>query len=182
MEATLAQLRGFGQPLGEHIGAVPYTAWQQAFDPLLTPGARNYWKSHNFTQLSDAAIDVVVDYAGRLPSPHSEIFLGLIGGQASAHATSETAYPHRDALWAMNVHTRWEAAQDDAACIAWAREFFKAAAPHAAGSVYINFLNEDESDRIADAYGANYARLAEVKAKYDPGNLFRSNQNIQPRQ
>jgi FAD/FMN-containing dehydrogenase len=182
VQAAIERLRGFGQPVGEHIGAVPYTAWQQAFDPLLAPGARNYWKSHNFTGLTDAAIDVVTDYAGRLPSPHSEIFLGLIGGQASAHAPNATAYPSRDALWAMNVHTRWETAKDDAACIAWAREFFKAAAPHACGSVYINFLNEDESDRIGDAYGANYARLADVKAKYDPDNLFRSNQNIRPRQ
>ena len=181
VQAALDQLRGFGQPLGEHIGPVPYTAWQQAFDPLLTPGARNYWKSHNFTRLADAAIDVVTDYAGRLPSPQSEIFLGLIGGQASARAPSATAYPHRNALWVMNVHTRWERAADDARCIAWAREFFRAAAPHAAGSVYINFLNEDESERIVEAYGENYARLAEVKAKYDPDNLFRSNQNIEPR-
>jgi hypothetical protein len=150
------------------------------FDPLLAPGARNYWKSHNFNTLSDAAIDVVIDYAGKLPSPHSEIFLGLLGGKASAPAASETAYPHRNALFAMNVHTRWENAADDASCIAWAREFFKAAAPHAAGSVYINFLAQDEGDRIADAYGANFARLARIKQQYDPNNLFRSNQNILP--
>jgi FAD/FMN-containing dehydrogenase len=80
----------------------------------------------------------------------------------------------------MNVHTRWENAADDARCIAWAREFFQAAAPHAAGSVYINFLTEDESGRIAEAYGPNYAQLAQVKQKYDPQNLFRSNQNIRP--
>ncbi|MDL2357828.1 MAG: FAD-binding oxidoreductase [Pseudomonadota bacterium] len=180
LQAAIAQLRGCGQPLGEHIGALPYTAWQQAFDPLLAPGARNYWKSHNFTRLSDAAIAVVTDYAGRLPSPQSEIFLGLLGEKASAHPPGETAYPHRNALFAMNVHTRWEDPADDARCIGWAREFFKAAAPHAAGSVYINFLTEDESDRIAEAYGPNYARLAQIKAKYDPHNLFRSNQNIVP--
>jgi FAD/FMN-containing dehydrogenase len=80
----------------------------------------------------------------------------------------------------MNVHTRWLEPAEDARCIAWAREFFKAAAPHAAGSVYINFLTEDEGDRIADAYGPNYARLAQIKAKYDPDNLFHSNQNIRP--
>ena len=182
VQGALEQLRGFGQPVGEHIGPVPYTAWQQAFDALLTPGARNYWKSHNFTKLSDEAIDVVINYAGQLPSPHSEIFLGLLGEKASAHAASETAYPHRNALWAMNVHTRWEDPSEDAKCITWAREFFKMAAPHAAGGVYINFLNEDESDRIAEAYGQNYARLAQVKAQYDPDNLFRTNQNIRPSQ
>jgi FAD/FMN-containing dehydrogenase len=180
IHAAIGEIRNFGQPLGEHVGAVPYTAWQQTFDPLLAPGARNYWKSHNFTQLSDAAIDVVADYAGRLPSPHSEIFLGLLGGEASAHAPDETAYPHRGVQYAMNVHTRWLEPAEDATCIAWAREFFKAAAPHAAGSVYINFLTEDEGDRIAEAYGPNYARLAQIKARYDPDNLFHSNQNIRP--
>lgn len=178
--AAIAEVRAFGQPVGEHVGAVPYTAWQQVFDPLLVPPARNYWKSHNFNTLSDAAIDVVIDYAGRLPSAQSEIFLGLLGGAANTHAPDEMAYPHRAALYAMNVHTRWENASDDAACLAWAREFFKAAAPHAAGGVYINFLNEDEVDRIAEAYGPNYQRLGAIKAKYDPDNLFRSNQNIRP--
>lgn len=180
VQGAIERLRSFGQPVGEHIGAAPYEAWQQAFDPLLTPGARNYWKSHNFTTLSDQAIDVVIKYAGNLPSPHSEIFLGLLGGKASVPPAGAMAYPHRNAMYAMNVHTRWEDAADDARCIAWAREFFKAAAPYAAGSVYINFLTEDEGDRIAEAYGGNYARLAQIKAKYDPQNLFRANQNIRP--
>jgi FAD/FMN-containing dehydrogenase len=180
VDAAIAQVRAFGEPVGEHLGAVPYTAWQQVFDPLLVPPARNYWKSHNFNQLSDAAIDVVIAYASKLPSEQSEIFLGLIGGAANTHATEETAYPHRHALYAMNVHTRWMDPAEDATCLAWAREFFNAAAPHAAGGVYINFLNEDEVDRIAEAYGPNYRRLKEIKAKYDPDNLFRSNQNIRP--
>jgi FAD/FMN-containing dehydrogenase len=180
VEDDIATVRGFGDPLGEHVGAVPYAAWQQVFDPLLVPPARNYWKSHNFNTLSDAAIDVVVRYAGQLPSEQSEIFLGLIGGATNTHAPQETAYPHRAALYAMNVHTRWTEPADDAACLAWAREFFKAAAPHTAGGVYINFLNEDEVDRIAEAYGPNYSRLRELKARYDPDNLFRANQNIRP--
>lgn len=180
VQGAIADVRAFGEPIGEHVGAVPYAAWQQVFDPLLVPPARNYWKSHNFNTLSDAALEVVVAYAGKLPSAQSEIFLGLIGGAANTRAPDEMAYPHRAALYAMNVHTRWADPQDDAACLAWAREFFKAAAPHAAGSVYINFLNEDEVDRIAEAYGPNYRRLREIKAKYDPDNLFRSNQNILP--
>jgi FAD/FMN-containing dehydrogenase len=180
VQSAIADVRGFGAPVGEHVGPVPYSAWQQVFDPLLVPPARNYWKSHNFNTLSDAAIDVVIDYAGRLPSAQSEIFLGLLGGAANSHAPDEMAYPHRSALYAMNVHTRWDDPHQDAACLAWAREFFQAAAPHAAGGVYINFLNEDEVDRIAEAYGPNYQRLREIKAKYDPDNLFRSNQNIRP--
>jgi FAD/FMN-containing dehydrogenase len=180
VQGTIGQLRAFGQPVGEFVGAMPYTAWQQIFDPLLAPGARNYWKSHNFNSLADGAIDVVVDYAAKVPTPQSEIFLAMLGGKAAAHAPDETAFPHRSAQFIMNVHTRWESPAEDGACIAWAREFFQAAAPHASGGVYINFMPQDEADRIPEAYGANYVRLAQIKAKYDPHNLFRANQNIKP--
>jgi len=91
-QRAIEPLRNFGQPCGEHIGLMPYSAWQKAFDPLLTPGARNYWKSHNFSALNDAAIDTVIRYAGNLPGPQCEIFLGLIGGQASRVAADATAY------------------------------------------------------------------------------------------
>jgi FAD/FMN-containing dehydrogenase len=80
----------------------------------------------------------------------------------------------------MNVHTRWTDPKDDKKCITWAREYFAASAPYAAGSVYINFLTQDEGERIAEAYGKNFDRLVQVKNKYDPGNLFRQNQNIKP--
>jgi FAD/FMN-containing dehydrogenase len=177
---TLERIRGFGQVLGEHVGAMPYTAWQKIFDPLLAPGARNYWKSHNFTHLSDEAIDVVLRYAGSVPTPHCEIFLGLIGGKANTLPPDATAYPHRNVQFAMNVHGRWLDAADDARVIGWSREFFAAAAPHAAGSVYINFLTQDEGARIHEAYGANYARLLAIKQRYDPDNLFHFNHNIRP--
>ena len=178
---AIEPLRTFGQPCGEHVGLSPYTAWQQAFDPLLTPGARNYWKSHNFKSLNDGAIDTVIEYMRKLPSPECEIFMGLIGGQANRVAPDATAYPHRDVLYAMNVHTRWRDPSEDDKCIAWAREFFAAAAQYAAGSVYINFLTQDEGERIAEAYGPNFDRLAQLKNKYDPRNIFRQNQNIRPR-
>ncbi len=173
-------LRHVAPSCGEHLGGMPYAAWQKAFDPLLTPGARNYWKSHNFNTLNDGAIDAIIEYAGKLPTEQSEIFLGLLGGQANRMPVEATAYPHRNVMYAMNVHTRWTDPAQDTACIAWAREFFSAATPYAAGSVYINFLTEEEGVRIADAYGPNYQRLAELKAKYDPANLFRRNQNIRP--
>jgi FAD/FMN-containing dehydrogenase len=142
-QRAIEPLRNFGQPCGEHIGLMPYRAWQKAFDPLLTPGARNYWKSHNFSALNDAAIDTVIRYAGKLPGPQCEIFLGLIGGQASRIVPEATAYANRDTLYAMNVHARWSDPAEDAKCIGWAREFFDAAAPYASGSVYVNFLTED---------------------------------------
>lgn len=178
-EQDVAPLLALGAPVGVHVGAMPFAAWQAAFDPLLTPGARNYWKSHNFTALDDGLIDVLVDNAGRLPSPQSEIFIAQVGGAASRPATDATAYPHRDAAYVMNVHTRWTEPADDAACIAWARTFFDATAPFATGGVYVNFIPADE-DRVGAAYGANYDRLAALKATWDPGNLFRHNQNVAP--
>ncbi len=179
-EKLVAPLRGFGNVLGEHVGVMPFAAWQAAFDPLLTPGARNYWKSHNFIDLSDEALDIAIRYATELPSSQSEIFFAQLGGQVNRVASDATAYPHRDANFVLNVHGRWEDAGDDEKCINWAREFFRETTPHATGGVYTNFMTEDETDRISSAYGAGYDRLVEAKKKYDPKNLFRMNQNIDP--
>ena len=179
-ESLIAPLRGFGKAHGEHIGVQPYTAWQQAFDPLLTKGARNYWKSHNFSRLSDGAIDTIIQYAGKLPSPQCEIFIGTIGGATTRVAPDAMAYSSRDAKYVMNVHGRWETAAEDDRCIAWAREFFTKSQPFASGGAYINFLTQEEADRIAFAYGPTYKRLVDLKKKYDPTNFFRMNQNIKP--
>ncbi len=173
-------LRSFGTLHGEHLGVQPYVAWESAFDPLLTPGARNYWKSHNFTTLSDGAISVIIEFAGKLPSPQCEIFLGILGGQASRVQPDAMAYSQRDAKFFLNVHGRWDSAAEDRPVMSWAREFFQAAAPYASGGVYVNFLTQEETDRIRAAYGPNYDRLVAVKNKYDPKNLFRLNQNIRP--
>lgn len=173
-------LRGFGKAHGEHIGVQPYTAWQQAFDALLTPGARNYWKSHNFSQLSDGAIDAIIEYAGKLPSPQCEIFVGTIGGRTASVAADAMAYSNRDAKYVLNVHGRWDTATEDARCIAWAREFFARTQPFASGGAYINFLTQDEAERVEFAYGGIYKRLAALKKKVDPTNFFRMNQNIKP--
>ncbi|MGC1951728.1 MAG: FAD-binding oxidoreductase [Gammaproteobacteria bacterium] len=173
-------LHSFGTAHGAHIGPQPYVEWQRAFDPLLTPGARNYWKSHNFTELSDGALEAIIDYAGKLPSPQCEIFIGLIAGAANDVASDAMAYGHRDARFVLNVHSRWDDAKDDAACISWARAFFEASAPFASSGAYVNFMTEEEADRVESAYAANYARLVAVKRKYDPGNLLHMNQNIRP--
>jgi FAD/FMN-containing dehydrogenase len=179
-ERLIAPLRGFGKALGEHVGVQPYVAWQQAFDPLLAKGARNYWKSHNFAVLGDDAIDTIIEYASKLPSPHCEIFIGTIGGQTTRVAPDAMAYSSRDAKYVMNVHGRWESAAEDERCIAWAREFFKKSEPFASGGAYINFLTQDETDRIEFAYGTTFTRLVALKKKFDPTNFFRMNQNIRP--
>ena len=170
----------FGTPWGEHVGVQPYVAWQQTFDPLLTPGTRNYWKSHNFTTLQDGLFDVVVEYVGKLPSPQCEIFFGAIDGATMRPATDSMAYAQRDAKFVMNFHGRWEDPADDERCIGWSRDFFKATAPFSSGGVYVNFMTAEETDRVRSAYGPNYDRLVQVKGKYDPDNLFRMNQNISP--
>jgi FAD/FMN-containing dehydrogenase len=179
-EKLIAPLRAFGTALGEHIGAQPYVQWQKAFDPLLTPGARNYWKSHNFTELADGALNSIIEFAGKLPSPQCEIFIGLIAGAPNRVAADAMAYGHRDARFVLNVHGRWDEATDDQKCIGWAREFFKASAPYASGGAYVNFMTAEEGDRVAAAYGSNYERLVEIKRRYDPENVFHLNQNIKP--
>jgi FAD/FMN-containing dehydrogenase len=179
-DGALAALRALGEPIADVIGVQPYAAWQTAFDPLLTPGAFNYWKSHNFTALSDGLFDTLIDYVGTLPTAECEIFIGQIGGASSRVAADATAYPHREAKFVMNVHTRWRELGDEQASIDWARGLFAATAPYATGGVYVNFMPEDETDRVAQAYGSNYVRLEALKTKYDPDNLFRLNQNIQP--
>ena len=180
-EKLAAFLRGFGDPVGEHLGMQPYTQWQQAFDPLLTPGMRNYWKSHNFNRIDDGLIDKITKYAATIPTPHTEIFLGSISGVQNNIPAEATAYSARDARFIVNVHGRWEKPEDDHRCISWAREFYNATKPFASGGAYVNFMTDDESDRIPSAYGANYDRLVSLKQKYDPENLFHMNQNIKPK-
>ncbi len=178
-EKVLEPLRRFGNPIADVIGPVPFVAWQQAFDPLLSPGVRNYWKSHNFTELSDGLIETLIEYTGNLPSPLCEIFVGQLGGAINRVAADATAYPHRNANFVMNVHARWEDRSADAMCIDWARKLFDQTAPYSTGGVYVNFISEGE-DRVEAAFGSNFENLAKVKQKYDPDNFFCVNQNIKP--
>ena len=179
-EKLLQPLRAFGQPIADVIGPTPYIGWQQVLDPLLTPGMRNYWKSHEFLQIPDAMIDVIMDFASRLPDPQTELAFAQLGGAIQRVPNDATAYSHREPNFLINVHTRWDAAANDSKCIAWARDLIKALAPFSTGAVYVNFLTSDEEDRVKMAYGANLAKLVAVKKKYDPTNLFRMNANIRP--
>jgi len=179
-EKVARPLRSFGKPIADLVAPHQYTDWQMALDPLLTPGMRNYWKTHDFVELSDGLIDVLLEYAKRIPDPQTEIACANLGGAVSRVPARATAYTHRDAEFVLNVHGRWEDPAKDSECIGWARDLFKAAAPFATGGAYVNFMTEEEHDRVRSAYGVNYDRLSEVKRKYDPENLFRMNQNIKP--
>ena len=177
-DAAAAPFRALGKPIADLVGPHPFVGWQAAFDPLLTPGARNYWKSHDLKELTEAASTVLLDAVRQLPTSECEVFVGHLGGQINRVPADATAFPRRDVEFVVNVHTRWRDRAQDAACIGWARDLFQALAPHAMGSVYVNFMPADETERIPGAFGANFARLAEVKRRYDPQNLFRLNQNI----
>ena len=179
-ETLIEKMRGFGNPVGEHIGRMPYVNWQQAFDPLLTPGARNYWKSHNFVDLKDGAIDLMIEYSGKLPSSQCEIFIAYLEGKSNNVPANAMAYPSRDLKYILNVHGRWDDAKQDKECISWAREFFDATSKFASSGAYVNFMTEEEKERVAKAYGPNYDRLVQIKKKYDPDNVLRYNQNIKP--
>jgi FAD/FMN-containing dehydrogenase len=179
-QRAAAPVLGFGDPIASALGPTPYAGFQSAFDPLLTPGQRNYWKTNNFSTMSDAAIDVVVAAAAQSPDPQSEIFLAQLGGAMARVEPDATAYVARDARYVMNLHGRWSDPRDDDKVISWARRSFQAAAAHATGSGYVNFLTEDEGARVAASYGVNHQRLQALKQRYDPDNLFRMNLNIEP--
>jgi FAD/FMN-containing dehydrogenase len=179
-EAALAPIRAVGDPIADVIGPHPFVGWQQALDPLLTPGERNYWKTHDFLELSDGLLDVLVDRAARLPDPQCEIFLAQLGGAQGRVADDATAFQGRRAAFLMNVHGRWSDAAQDESVVAWCRDLFESAAPYATGEAYVNFMTDDERERVADAYGSSYARLVGLKDRYDPENLFRLNQNVRP--
>jgi len=177
-DATRA-IRSIGNPIVEAVGPVAFTDWQTSFDPLLTPGARNYWKSHDMATFDGAAIEKIVAAVGQLPTDECEIFFGHVGGQATRVGENETAWPNRAPHYAVNVHTRWQSPSDDDRCVAWARALYDALAPHAMGTRYINFIPEgDENQGVQSLYGDNFERLMAVKATWDPANLFRTNINL----
>jgi FAD/FMN-containing dehydrogenase len=179
-ERAAARVRKFGRPIADVVAPTPFVGWQTAFDPLLTPGARNYWKTHNFATLNDGLRDTLIDHTSRLPGDETEVFLGHLGGAVRRVSDDATAYGARDGEFVVNVHGRWRSAGEDERFIGWARGLFNALTPYATGSAYLNFLTADESARVGAAYGKNFERLGRIKGKYDAGNLFRGNQNIEP--
>jgi hypothetical protein len=179
-ERVLRRVRSIGHPIADTVAPRPYAEWQRVFDPAMIAGARNYWKSHDLVALDDGVVDAVVRRAAHPASPQSTIFLWQWGGATARVAPDRTAYPHRTSAFKVVIQARWSEAAQDGACIAWARGLFDELTPYSTGGVYVNFLSSDETDRVAAAYGGNFGRLARVKARWDPGNVFRANQNIRP--
>ncbi|MBO0693451.1 MAG: FAD-binding oxidoreductase [Acidimicrobiaceae bacterium] len=177
---ALRPLREFGPPVLDHIGVMPYPVLQSALDPTAPWGSRNYWKSDFLPELSDGAIDLLVEQASRMRSPLAQVHLHHLGGAMSKSAAGATAFPSREADFVYNLIGLWMAPEDDEANIAWARGAFEAMRPVSAGGAYVNFMGEEAADRVRAAYGPNYERLVALKRRYDPHNRFRMNQNISP--
>jgi FAD/FMN-containing dehydrogenase len=181
-EAVVQPLRELGQPLIDLSGPWPWRGLQSGFDELFPKGGLYYWKSRALSKLSDEAIDVIADFGGRRPSERTDIVVWHHGGAMSRVDEAATAYGGRSAEWLVTGEASWfDAAQTDGA-VAWGREFWAAMGPHSTGGLYLNFpgLGEEKEELVKAGYGANYERLAALKAKYDPENLFRMNLNITP--
>ena len=181
-EKVLRPLREYGPPLADMFQPMPYNAAQRMADFLWPPGLHSYWKSSYLTELSDGAIDILVDFFARVPSPRTVIVLEHNGDSAWDRVPdSATAFGHR--AWPYNfvVTSAWSDPKDAKRNITWTRELFDAMRPFAAQGAYVNYLGGDEgTDGLKAAYGSKLARLAALKAKFDPTNLFRMNQNITP--
>jgi len=179
-EAALAPLREVAPVVAEHVGAMPYPALNSAFDALAPPGLQHYWKANFVKELTDDAIAAHVEHGPKLPAVNSTVHIYPINGACHRVAADATAFAYRDATFATVIAGMWpDPAQNDAA-VGWVRDFYEATARHSEEGGYINFMSGDDQERIRSNYGANYDRLVEIKRKYDPDNLFRLNQNINP--
>ena len=183
-EKVLQPLRAFGPPLVDQIGPMAYTALQHMLVEGFPPGQQNYWKSNFLRDLSDDTIAVIVEGFKRAPAPTSAVAIEYIGGAVSRVSDDATAFNHRRSPYNLLIVGIWPKPADNAANIRWVREFWDAAQPFSSGGVYVNYLGQtaDEgAERIKEAYGVTkYERLLTLKKKYDPTNLFRLNQNINP--
>jgi FAD/FMN-containing dehydrogenase len=179
---AIAPLRGFGRPLFDGIAPRPYVELQSAFDAGAPHGWHAYWKSCELPALTDETIDLLSEHARRIESPRSYIIMFHKGGVVARVPEEATAYAQRSAVHSVNIDAVWLPAEEHRAEreTAWARAAYDALAPHQLG-VYVNFLGDEGQERVRSAYGeAKYGKLAEIKAKYDPANVFRLNQNIRP--
>lgn len=178
---AVAPIKDFGNPLADLIAPKPFPVQQGLFDAAQPHGRRYYWKSDYFDRIGEEVGDLMIAHAEKLASPHSAMLLMQLGGAAARLPHDHSAAGNRDASFVVNINASWEDGAEDDVNIAWARAFWEDLHPHSSGGAYVNFLTEDEAERIADAYGGElHNRLCTLKGKYDPHNLFRVNQNIRP--
>ena len=180
-EQDLRSLREFGPPAADIFQQMPYSAAQTMADFLWPRGIKSYWKSNFLNELSDGAIEIILNFFASAPSPHTVVVLEHIGNCAvSQIGSDETAFGNRNCAFNFLVTTQWTDATDFDKNIQWTREFYDAMTPFMSNAVYLNYIGDEGEDRIKQGYGAKYEKLSILKRKYDPQNLFRMNQNIAP--
>lgn len=180
-EEVLRPLRSFGPPVEDTVQPMPYQALQSAPDAGFPPAQQHYWKSSYLESLDGEVIDIMFDFVGRMPSSLSSgVGLQQMHGVASRVDAQATAFPHREEHYDLLILSQWPNPTDSAENIQWTRELFEAMQPFFDNGVYVNNLGDEGQDRVKQAYGSNYERLVTLKNKYDPTNLFRLNQNIEP--
>ncbi len=180
-EKAMRRLREFQSPVLDALSPMPYGQLNGMLDAAYPKGALNYWKSSFLSQLSDDAIDMMIDSFAQCPTPMGQLLLEHFHGAATRVRVGDTAFPHRSEGYNFLVLGEWMEPTDNNRCIAWARETYARMEPFMASGRYVNYLADDETgEPVAAAYGPNYRRLQQLKAKYDPKNFFRMNQNIRP--
>jgi FAD/FMN-containing dehydrogenase len=180
-ERLLAPLRASGPILADDVGPMPYVALQSIVENFNPPGMRNYWKSDYLSQLSDDAIDLLVEEYASVPAPQTHVVIESMGGAVSRIGEDETAVSHRNALYNAIIVGMWSEPVEDERTIGWVRRLWDALRPFSTGGVYVNYLSNEGQDRVRAAYGPEkYERLVALKNKHDPTNVFRLNQNITP--
>lgn len=182
-QTVMQPLRELANPIADAVAPMPFAAMQQLFDPFFPEGElQYYWKSLNLSDLSDKAIDTLIAYAEKRPSPMSLIDVWGMGGALSRIAADETAFGDRSNPYSLILNTSWTDPNDSDKNIAWTRNFWSDMQQFSSGRTYLNFpgLGEDNDEAVQKAYGPNYDRLVSLKKKYDPDNFFRLNQNIKP--
>jgi len=180
-EAAMRPLKGFGSPVLDALAPMPYCQLNGMLDAGYPKGAFNYWKSSFLAQLSNDAIDIIVESFARCPTPMCQMLIEYLHGAATRVGVSDTAFPVRAEGYNFLVLGQWTDRAISDRCIAWTRQTYADMAPFFATARYVNYLDEDDlGDPVAAAYGPNYRRLQQLKAKYDPENFFHMNQNIRP--
>jgi hypothetical protein len=173
-------IRAVKAPALDFAGPIPVPALQTLFDGLFPPGLLWYWKADYVKDLNEAAIDIHAKYGNELPTPFSTMHMYPVNGVAARVGKNDTAWNYRDANYAVVIVGIDADPGNKDKIITWARDYWDAQHPYSAGGAYINFMMDEGEERIKATYGDNYKRLEELKAKYDPNNLFRVNQNIKP--
>lgn len=180
-EKLLAPLKSLGRPVGDLLQRRPYVTLQNLLDATQPKGRRYYWKSEYLPGIESDLLATLREHAGRITSPHSAVVVFQLGGAIAKLPADHSAVGNRDAGAVFNITAAWEKPEDDAANVEWARSSWRDMKRFSTGGTYVNFLTEEETgERVAAAYGKNMKRLAEVKARWDPHNVFRMNKNIPP--